>query len=155
MKQRIWEYEEADLIKKSFPQQSLVLAGGCFDLVHYGHLKFFQDARKEGDVLVIALESDEHILRYKKRSPVHTQYERAEILTALSVVDAVVLLPFMDSDEEYRQLVQRIRPDTIAVSSPDKHLEKKRAHASEIGARVIEVIPILPQFATRRIIESL
>lgn len=142
-------------MKKSLKGRSIVLAGGCFDLIHYGHLQFFKDSRKEGDALVIALEPDEHIIRYKHRTPIHTQHERAEILSELSVVDDVLLLPFFTRDEEYQELVARIEPAVIAVSSPDTHIEKKRAHARQVGARVIEVTPILPQFATRRIIESL
>lgn len=72
MKTQIWKYSEADNIAKELTGKKIVLVGGCFDLLHYGHFTFLKNAKKEGDVLVVALESDEFILNQKKRKPVHT-----------------------------------------------------------------------------------
>ena len=64
----------------------IVLVGGCFDILHLGHVVFLEKAKKEGDVLVVLLESDEKVRFLKgKGRPVHTQSERAEILSALKV----------------------------------------------------------------------
>ena len=79
----------------------VVLVGGCFDILHIGHIRFLKAARKQGDSLVVALESDEFIRLQKRREPFHTQAERAEILAALRSVDTVILLPLLSTDEDY------------------------------------------------------
>ncbi len=82
-------------------REKVVLAGGCFDVLHPGHVIFLQKAKKEGDILVVLLESDEKVKRLKGDGrPIHTQEKRAENLSALKVVDFVVLLPFMKENSE-------------------------------------------------------
>ncbi|MBP9691276.1 adenylyltransferase/cytidyltransferase family protein [Candidatus Woesebacteria bacterium] len=154
MKQVIWKYESLDQLRQVLTKKKVVLVGGCFDLIHYGHFTFLTKAQTLGDEVVIALESDEHIARYKKRQPVHTQLERATILSGLRFVDRVLLLPFFKTDAEYGQMVVKLDPDIIAVSHPDRQLSHKKEHAELVGATVIEVTEVLPQFATRRIVES-
>jgi len=155
MKQSIWEYQSIDALRKTLTDERVVLAGGCYDLIHFGHFTFLKRARELGSALVIALESDEHIIKFKGRTPFHSQSERAEILTGLEVVDHVILLPFFSEDAQYAELVKRIAPQIIAVTKPDKHIQNKRDHAEPIGAEVIEVMSVLPAFATRKIIERI
>ncbi|MBI3343244.1 adenylyltransferase/cytidyltransferase family protein, partial [Candidatus Gottesmanbacteria bacterium] len=58
-----------------------ILVGGCFDLLHYGHIRFLEEAKKLGDHLVVALESDENVRRMKGEGrPIHTQAQRKEML---------------------------------------------------------------------------
>jgi len=100
-------------LEKSTPvlkSKKTVLVGGCFDLIHYGHLKFLESAKEQGDFLIVALESDEFIKKHKRKLQVHHQYERAEILSNLIMVDLVVLLPFFKTNEEYFELVKKIHP---------------------------------------------
>ncbi|MBI3620518.1 nucleotidyltransferase family protein, partial [Candidatus Roizmanbacteria bacterium] len=113
-----------------------VLVGGCFDLVHYGHLQFLKKAKKQGEVLIICLESDEFIKRKKNKVSFHTQTQRAEILAAFHMVDVVVLLPFLSTDEEYFQVVQTVRPQIIAVTEGDSQLKNKQKQAALVGAEV-------------------
>lgn len=121
-----------------------VLVGGCFDILHYGHTSFLSNARQEGDCLIIMLESDEFIKKYKKRDPVHSQDQRALILANLIVVDFIIKLPFLKSDEEYSQLVKKIRPSLIAVTAGDPRIEEKKVQAEEMGAEVKVVVDQLP-----------
>src|SRR3989344_2564471 len=94
-----------------------VLVGGCFDLLHYGHIVFLNEAKKHGDSLVVALESDENVRRLKgEHRPIHTQKERKTMLEALSAVDEVIPLPPMTTDREYADLVTRLRPHVIVVT---------------------------------------
>lgn len=118
-----------------------VLVGGCFDLIHYGHVRFLTEAKKLGDRLVVALESDENVRRMKGSSrPIHTQEQRRDMLLALTVVDHVLMLPPMSTDREYADLVMRVKPFVIAVTEGDPILEKKQGHAALVGATV-SVIP--------------
>lgn len=116
-----------------------VAISGCFDIIHIGHIRFIDAASKQGDELVILLESDEFIKTYKHRDPFHTQNERAEVLSHIKEVDKVVLLPFMTKEMEYTELWKKIQPCIIAVTEGDEYIELKRSQASEISAKVIEV----------------
>jgi rfaE bifunctional protein nucleotidyltransferase chain/domain len=132
-----------------------VLVGGCFDLLHIGHIRFLKAAKKQGDRLIIALESDEFIRKNKKRESFHSQKQRAEILSALSVVDMVILLPFFESDDNYLKLVEIVKPNIIAVSKNDPHIRNKQKQAKKIGANLKIVIPHIKNTATSRLIKKL
>lgn len=117
-----------------------VLVGGCFDLIHFGHIHFLKKAKAMGDFLVIALESDANVRRLKgKGRPVHNQNQRKTMLEAISFVDKVIALPKMDSDKHYRALVKRVSPKIIAVTRGDGMIDKKKQHAKAVGATVREI----------------
>jgi rfaE bifunctional protein nucleotidyltransferase chain/domain len=128
-----------------------VLVGGCFDILHYGHIRFLKEARKEGNYLVIALESDENTKRLKGPGrPIHNQKQRREILESLNFVDEVISLPPMKNDKDYKNFVTKIKPDIIAVTKGDVMRNKKEEYASAIGAKLIE-IKKTPNISTTRL----
>lgn len=133
--------------------KKLVLVGGCFDLFHYGHLVFLNKAREMGDVLVVLLESDEFIKNRKKRTPIHNQQQRAEILSLLLPVDFVVKMPYMETNEDYDKLVNRIRPDVIAITAGDTFSKNKKIQAQAIGARLVTVTKLLSPFSSTRLLQ--
>ena|SRR3989344_1011127 len=118
-----------------------VLVGGCFDLLHFGHISFLKQARALGDRLVVALESDENVKRTKGDSrPIHTQHQRREMLESLIFVDEVIELPPMTTDEQYFDFVNKLAPQIIAVTEGDPIIEKKNQQAVAVGAKLV-VIP--------------
>lgn len=147
----ILDYTNAEDMKE-LEGQDIVLVGGCFDILHRGHIEFLKNAQKEADVLVVALESDEFIRTRKKKEPVHTQLQRAEILAAIRHVDYVVQLPYLKTHEEYFELVKRIKPHIIAVTHGDRLLDKKKDQAAQIGAVVKEVSPHHGGFSSSNIV---
>jgi len=124
-------------------EKTTVLVGGCFDVIHYGHLMYLKNAKAQGDVLVVALENDNFIRKHKKRTPFHTQKQRAEMLLNIKSVDYVILLPIMDSDEKYRNLVNCVKPQVIAVTAGDPQSDKKQAHAEAVHAKFKTVNKIM------------
>lgn len=121
--------------------KKVVLVGGCFDILHYGHIAFLKQAKTQGDYLIVALESDENVRRMKGDArPIHSQAQRKEMLEALEFVDEVISLPPMHTDKEYFDLVQRIKPQVIAITEGDSVLEKKKQQAEVIGAKLV-IIP--------------
>ena len=86
----------------------ITLANGCFDLLHVGHVRYLHAARELGGKLVVAVNSDESVRGLKGEGrPLMPAEERAEILSALTDVDAVVIFP----EKDVRAIVREIRPD--------------------------------------------
>jgi rfaE bifunctional protein nucleotidyltransferase chain/domain len=86
----------------------VTLANGCFDLLHVGHVRYLHAARELGGKLVVAVNSDASVRALKgKDRPLMPAEERAEILSALADVDAVVIFP----ENDVRAIIREIRPD--------------------------------------------
>lgn len=113
---RALSLEEAEQLTRELRRQGqrTVLANGCFDLLHVGHVRYLQSAKQLGDVLIVALNSDASVRRIKGRGrPLMDQAERAEILSALRYVDYVVTF----DDDTVDQVVKRLKPDVHAKGS--------------------------------------
>ena len=132
-----------------------VLVGGCFDILHIGHVRFLSEAKKMGDYLIVLLESDEKVKRLKGKSkPVFIQKERAEMLSALQCVDLVVLLPVMENDKDYLNLINKIKPNIIAVTENDPNIEKKQGQAREVGGK-LKIVSHIKTFSTSKLAKIL
>jgi FAD synthetase len=128
-------------LNKTDGTKKVVLVGGCFDLLHYGHIQFLTQAKNQGTYLLVALESDENVRHSKGETrPIHTQAQRRKMLEALSCVDEVLNLPLMTRDQDYINLVLTVHPQVIAVTQGDPITDKKRLQAQSIGADFV-VIP--------------
>lgn len=133
-----------------FREKKIVLTGGCFDIFHYGHYDFLKRSKKEGNVLIVLLESDEFIRKNKKKEPFHNQEERAEILAALDMVDLVVKLPMMKSDLAYDELIKIISPSVIALTQADPKENEKQRQAELVGAKLIKM-SLINKFSSTKI----
>jgi len=112
----------------------LVLANGCFDLLHVGHVRYLEDARRLGDVLLVGINSDRSVARLKGPGrPIMTAEERAELVGSLAAVDAVVLFDEDTADA----LVRALRP-TVHAKGTDYTTESvpEGAAVRETGGRV-------------------
>jgi D-glycero-beta-D-manno-heptose 1-phosphate adenylyltransferase len=90
--------------------KSIVFTNGVFDLLHPGHVRYLQHARRLGDLLVVAVNSDRSVRAVKGSDrPITPEAERAEILTALASVDAVVIF---DADTPY-EVIAALQPDVL------------------------------------------
>lgn len=100
--------------------QKVVFTNGCFDLLHIGHIRYLQNAKKQGDVLVVALNSDESVKKLKgPQRPVQSENDRAEILAALACVDHT----FIFTEDTPERVIKEIRPDVL-VKGGDWEISK-------------------------------
>lgn len=113
---------------------SIILANGCFDLFHVGHVRYLQAAKKLGGRLIVAINSDESVRALKGEGrPLMPAAERAEILASLADVDAVVIFP----EPDVRSLVREIRPDIHAKGTDyTRDTVPERDAIRECGGRV-------------------
>jgi rfaE bifunctional protein nucleotidyltransferase chain/domain len=89
----------------------VILTNGCFDLLHVGHIRYLHAAKELGGKLVVALNGDESVRKLKGEGrPVMNEQERAEILAALTDVDAIVIFP----EPDVRAIIREIHPDVQA-----------------------------------------
>ena len=143
-------------LKMSLPaRKRIVLVGGCFDILHIGHVRFLSEAKRMGDYLVVLLEGDRKLKKLKGgKRPIFIQKERAEMLSALGSVDLIVLLPTMDTDRSYLNLIRRIKPEVIAVTENDPLMEKKRRQAEEVGSG-LRIIPLTKRVSSSKLASNL
>lgn len=114
--------------------ESITLANGCFDLLHVGHVRYLHAAKALGGRLIVAVNSDDSVRALKGDGrPLMPAAERAEILSALEDVDAVVIFP----ERDVRALIREIRPN-IHAKGTDYTTDSvpERDVVAEYGGRV-------------------
>jgi D-beta-D-heptose 7-phosphate kinase/D-beta-D-heptose 1-phosphate adenosyltransferase len=130
----------------------VVFTNGVFDLLHPGHVDVLLGARREGDALIVAVNSDDSVRRLKGPTrPVRSEAERAYVLAAFEMVDCVVLF----QQDTPLELIERLRPDVL-VKGGD-YSEDTIVGASQVrswGGSVI-VVPLTPGQSTTNIIRVL
>lgn len=150
----------------------IVLATGFFDLLHEEHINFLQKAKAAGDILVVAVESDERarIIKGKGR-PIEVQAVRCEHLLALTtpgvisqrnetpgvpkLIDyAIALPPDFDHFEAYDSLMSAVRPQVYAISSHTDHQKSKAFLVEKYGGRLLVVHEHNPAISTTKKIQS-
>ena len=106
-------------LKKSSTKK-IVLAGGVFDIIHPGHIHTLNAAKALGGVLVVAIATDKTAEKMKKRSPLHNQELRRELVTSLSMVDKAIV----GHEDDIFQTVKEVKPDIIVLGYDQVHQEK-------------------------------
>ena len=101
-------------------KKKIILAGGVFDIIHPGHIHTLNAAKALGDVLVVAIATDKTAEKMKKRSPLHSQELRRELVSCLSMVDRAII----GNEEDIFETVKAIKPDIIALGYDQIHQEQ-------------------------------
>ena len=129
--------------------RSVVFANGCFDILHAGHVSLLEQARTEGDVLVVGINSDASVKRLKGEArPVIGEQERAEALLALECVDRVLIY----NEDTPLETIKALRPDVL-VKGADWALDNivGREEVEKLGGRVVRV-ELVPDRSTTGLI---
>ncbi|MGB5964440.1 MAG: D-glycero-beta-D-manno-heptose-7-phosphate kinase [Sulfurimonadaceae bacterium] len=146
----IKSFEDIDRIVKRAKEhgQRVVFTNGCFDILHVGHVKYLQEAKSFGDILIVGLNSDASVRELKGPTrPVNTEDDRAYILAALDAVDYVVKF----SDDTPHDLIKMIAPDVL-VKGGD--YEGKAVVGTEFS-KVLKLVDFVDGKSTTKTIEKI
>ena len=112
----------------------VVLANGCFDILHVGHIRYLEDARRFGDVLVVAVNSDRSVRELKGQGrPILNEEERTELVSALRCVDYVVL--FHETDVS--KIIEALHPEVqVKGSDYTEETVPEGDHVRRYGGKV-------------------
>jgi D-beta-D-heptose 7-phosphate kinase/D-beta-D-heptose 1-phosphate adenosyltransferase len=127
--------------------KKLVFTNGCFDIIHAGHIRYLQEAKALGDVLIIGLNSDKSVSAIKPGRPVNPQDQRAEVLSSLEMVDYVTLF---DEETPY-ELIKLLQPDILVKGGDWK---KEDIVGSDIAGETFS-LPYIQGISTTEIIERI
>jgi len=106
-------------LKKSSAKKT-ILAGGVFDIIHPGHIHTLNAAKALGGVLIVAIATDKTAKKMKKRSPLHNQELRRELVSCLSMVDKAIV----GHEDDIFQTVKEVKPNIIVLGYDQVHQEK-------------------------------
>ena len=132
--------------------KKIAFTNGCFDILHVGHVRYLREARKTGDVLVLALNSDSSVRAIKgEKRPLVSEQERAEVLAALEFIDFVTIFKELTPLE----LINFLKPDVL-IKGGDWPEEKVvgREEVKHWGGRVA-IIPEVEGKSTTNVVEKI
>jgi rfaE bifunctional protein nucleotidyltransferase chain/domain len=132
--------------------KKVVFTNGCFDILHPGHVRYLERARSEGDILVVALNSDSSVRRIKgEHRPVMAEQERAEVIAALACVDFVTLF----EEVTPKEIIDDLIPDVLVKGGDwpvDQIVGRQTVEANQ--GRVLS-LPFEQGYSTSRIIDRI
>ncbi|EAH5177857.1 D-glycero-beta-D-manno-heptose-7-phosphate kinase [Campylobacter lari] len=133
---------------KLIQNQKVVFTNGCFDIMHYGHIKYLEKAKKLGDILVVGLNSDESVKRLKGNSrPINLEFQRACMLASMYFVDYVVIF----NDDTPYELIEFLKPDVLVKGADYKGKEVVGSNL----VKKVELIDFEDGFSTTNIINRI
>ena len=150
--EKIMNWQRAKRWRASLVDRPLVFTNGVFDLLHPGHITVLHAARLQGEALVVGINSDASVKRLKgENRPVRSENERATMLAALGMVDAVVIF----EQDTPLELIRVLEPDVL-VKGGD-YTEASVVGAPDVrarGGRVV-IVPLTPGHSTTAIVERI
>ena len=130
----------------------VVFTNGCFDLLHLGHVDYLEKARNLGDVLVVGLNTDDSVSRFKgPQRPIQDQQSRARIMAALQAVDLVV---FFNEDTPLK-LISELLPQILVKGSDYLAENIVGADVVKNAGGVVKTIDFVPGYSTSRIVDKI
>jgi len=138
-------------------KKTLTLVTGVFDLLHEEHQNFLLKAKQLSDLLLVGIESDKRVRQMKGEGrPINDQDRRLKNLFEWEIADCIFILPEkFSSPDDHRRLIDKIKPEFMAVSSHTPFVNEKKRILSEFGSRLAIVHEFNPAFSSSKIIENL
>jgi rfaE bifunctional protein nucleotidyltransferase chain/domain len=148
---KIYGLEDMVGIRRRLKKQGrrVVFTNGCFDLLHAGHVRLFEEAKRQGDVLVVALNDDASVRKLKgPNRPIFPLEERGEILEAIEAIDFLTSF----SEETPRRIIALLLPDVLVKGGdwrPEEVVGKKEV---ETAGGIVVLVPYLKGHSTSSLI---
>jgi len=140
------------LLKDRSKKRKIVFTNGCFDILHIGHVRYLKKARSLGDILVIGLNSDSSVRAIKgKERPINNQKDRAELLSALSFVDYVVVF----SETTPEKIIKKIKPDILVKGGDWKAEDIVGGDFVKMRGGKVVSIPFVKGYSTTGLIKKM
>lgn len=140
------------VLKLKSQNKTIVTTNGVFDILHIGHIRYLQKAKKLGDILIVGLNSDASVKRLKgTKRPINNQNDRAEVLSALECVDYVLIF----NEDTPIEWLSEIKPN-IHVKGGDYDMGKiiEKEIVEKNGGKIV-ILPKVPEVSTTDIIERI
>jgi rfaE bifunctional protein nucleotidyltransferase chain/domain len=153
-KRKIYELRDLVEIRRNFRKRGkkVVFTNGCFDLLHAGHVRLFREAKKQGDVLIVALNDDATVRKLKGVArPIFPLVERWEILEAIDSIDFLTSF----SEGTPQKIISELLPDVLVKGGdwePGEVVGKKEVEAA--GGKVV-IVPYLEGHSTSSILKKI
>ena len=145
-------WHDLDEVIEKVKDKQVVFTNGCFDILHVGHKRYLEEARKLGDILIVGVNSDESVRRLKgPERPINSENDRVEMLTALDCVDYVIVF---EDDTPY-DLINRIKPDVLVKGGDYKPDEVVGKDIVESNGGEVVIIPLVEGKSTTAVIEKI
>lgn len=142
--------EITERLKKE--SKKVVFTNGCFDILHLGHIRYLKEAKKIGDVLIVGLNSDKSVRSLKgPHRPLIKEKDRAEILSALEIVDYVVIFDELTP----KNLIDRILPDVLVKGGDWEREEVVGRDTVEAQGGEVIIIPEVKGYSTSTLISKI
>jgi len=123
-----------------------VFVSGCYDILHAGHLQFFEEARALGDYLIVSFASAEVLWHHKRRKPSIPDDHKRALLQGLRMIDEVIVTQGHMEGLDFEEDFLRIRPDFLIVTDDDKYGAVKRELCERVGAQYTVLPKTPPRF---------
>jgi D-beta-D-heptose 7-phosphate kinase/D-beta-D-heptose 1-phosphate adenosyltransferase len=154
LSQALLSWDDTLKLRKSWANQGkkVVFTNGCFDLLHPGHIKYLEDAKALGDILIIGLNADGSISRLKGDSrPINPLHDRSAMLMGLKAVDAVVAF----EEDTPQKLIALLLPEVL-VKGGDYEADDivGAQEVREHGGEVV-IVPFLDGYSSSQLIERI
>ena len=132
--------------------KKIAFTNGCFDILHVGHVRYLQEARRTGDILILGLNSDASVRAIKgDRRPLVPQQERAEVVAALAAVDYVTVF----DETTPLKLIEHLRPDCIVKGGDWQEEEVVGRDAVRSWGGKVVIVPMIEGASTTGILEKI
>jgi rfaE bifunctional protein nucleotidyltransferase chain/domain len=132
--------------------KKIIFTNGCFDILHVGHVRYLNDAKKYGDFLIVGINSDSSVRRIKgKNRPIIDEKARAEVVAGLDSVDMVIIF----SEDTPYELIKTLEPDVLIKGGDWKEEEIVGADIVKGSGGKVLTVPYISGYSTTSIIEKI
>jgi len=147
-----WEALKIEVENHRLQGKKIAFTNGCFDILHVGHVRYLREARKRGDLLILALNSDVSVRAIKgEKRPLLPEKERAEVVASLESVDYVTLF----NETTPLRLIEYLRPDVLVKGGDWKEEAVVGRDAVRSWGGEVLLVPVIEGASTTNIVEKI